>query len=119
VSALRLEVQLAKNRAGDQRNDPGATSPIGGYSAHYCGIPRYRNPKLAACAYIGSGLRIFDIRDPKHPREVGYYNRPASTGGYAMARPAFDRPRHQVWFSDFDAGFFAVRLTNGIWPRGL
>jgi hypothetical protein len=119
VSVLRLEVQLTENRAGAQRNDPGATNPIGGYSSHYCGIPRVRNPKLAACAYIGSGLRIFDIRDPAHPREVGYYNRPASTGGYAMSRPAFDRARHQVWFSDFDAGFFAVRLTNHIWPKRL
>lgn len=119
VSALRLEVQLTKNRAGEQQDDPGAKSPIGGYSAHYCAIPRFTNPRLAACSYIGSGLRVFDISDPYRPKQVAYYNKPAPTGGYAMAKPAFDRDRKQVWFSDFDAGFFAVRLTNGVWPRGL
>lgn len=119
VSAMRLEVHLEKNRRGEQQDDPGAASPIGGYASHYCTIPRYRNPKLAACAYIGSGLRVFDISDPRRPREVAYYNQPDATGGYAMAAPAFDRPRKQIWFSDFSGGFFAVRLTNGTWPKGL
>ena len=119
VSAMRLEVHLEKNRAGAQKDDPGAQSPIGGYASHYCGLPRYKDPRLVACAYIGTGLRVFDITDPAAPREVAYYNKPAPTGGYAMAKPAFDRARHQVWFSDFDAGFFAVRLTNGVWPKGL
>jgi hypothetical protein len=36
-----------------------------------------------------------------------------------MAKPAFDRQRHQVWFTDVNRGFFAVRLTNGVWPAGL
>ena len=105
--------------AGPQQDDPGAQSPIGGYASHYCALPRFENPRLVACAYIGSGLRVLDITNPAKPREVAYYNKPASTGGYAMAKPAFDRPRHQVWFSDFTAGFFAVRLTNGVWPEGL
>lgn len=119
VSQLRLEVHLTENRAGDQQDDPGAKSPVGGYAAHYCSIPRYEDPKLAACAYIGSGLRIFDISDPERPREVGYFNKPAPSGGYAMAQPAWDVPRRQVWFTDVDRGFFAVRLSDGIWPRGL
>jgi hypothetical protein len=119
VSAMRLEVHLEKNRRGPQRNDPGATSPIGGYASHYCGLPRYRNPLLVACAYIGSGMRVFNISDPAHPREVAYFNRPAESGGYAMAKPAFDRRHHQVWFTDVNGGFFAVRLTNGVWPAGL
>ena len=119
VSAMRLEVHLEKNRRGPQKNDPGAQSPIGGYASHYCGLPRYRNPKLVACAYINSGMRVFDISNPARPREVAYYNRPTDGGGYAMAKPAFDRRRHQVWFSDVDGGFFAVRLTNGVWPAGL
>ena len=50
---------------------------------------------------------------------MAYYNEPAESGGYAMAKPAFDRQRHQVWFTDVNRGFFAVRLTNGVWPAGL
>jgi hypothetical protein len=119
VSAMRLEVHLEKNRRGAQQDDPGAQSPVGGYASHYCGLPRYRNPLLVACAYIGSGMRVFDISDPARPREVAYYNKPAAGGGYAMAKPAFDRQRHQVWFTDVNRGFFAVRLTNGVWPAGL
>ena len=119
VSTMRLQVHLEKNREGDQKNDPGAQSPIGGYASHYCAIPRYRNPELAGCAYIESGLRIFDIRDPYHPKEVGYYNQPAPTGGYAMAKPAFDVRRHQIWYTDVSNGFFAVKVTNGVWPKGL
>lgn len=119
VSALRLEVHLEENRRGPQQNDPGATNPIGGYASHYCGLPRYRNPELVACAYINSGMRVFDISNPARPREVAYFNRPAEGGGYAMAKPAFDRRRHQVWFTDVNTGFFAVRLTNGVWPDGL
>jgi hypothetical protein len=119
VSTMRLQVHLEKNRDGDQQNDPGAQSPIGGYASHYCAIPRYRNPELAGCAYIESGLRLFDIRDPHHPKEVGYYNQPAPSGGYAMAKPAFDVLRHQIWFTDVSNGFFAVNVTNGVWPKGL
>lgn len=119
ISAMRLEVHLEENRAGEQQDDPGAKSPIGGYASHYCALPRYDDPKLAACAYIGSGLRVFDLSNLRRPREVAYFNQPSATGGYAMAKPAFDRPRKQVWFTDVNNGFFAVRLTNGAWPRGL
>ncbi|GAB2742908.1 LVIVD repeat-containing protein [Nocardioides pakistanensis] len=119
VSQLRLAVHTEANRAGEQQDDPGAKNPVGGYAAHYCSIPRRVDPGLAACAYIGSGLRIFDISDPEAPREVGYFNKPAPTGGYAMAQPAWDVPRRQVWFTDVDQGFFAVRLSDRIWPRDL
>ena len=72
---------------------------------------------------IASGLRIFDIRDPEHPREIAYFNMPRRPGGslvtpeegsYAMSAPAWD-PRHgQVWYTDVHSGFYSVRLTNGV-----
>jgi hypothetical protein len=116
TSNIRLEVHQPANRTGtDQQTDPGAPeSPYGGYTAHYCSIPRRDNPGLAACAFIGSGLRLFDIRDPKHPREVGYFNMPTSKGSHAMAAPAWDPSGSQVWYSDSNSGFYAVQLTNGI-----
>jgi hypothetical protein len=36
-----------------------------------------------------------------------------------MSAPTFDVDRRQVWFADGDSGFYAVRLTNGVWPRFL
>ena len=32
-----------------------------GYAAHYCNIPTRVNPKIVACSFIASGLRLFDI----------------------------------------------------------
>ena len=125
TSTMRLEVNQPAARAGDQQNDPGAQYGVQGYAAHYCGVPRAVDPGLVACSFILSGLRVFDISDPKHPHEAAYFNKPApdtlplKSGAYAMSAPTFDLPHHQVWYADGDSGFYAVTLTNGAWPRGL
>ena len=114
VSNIRLAVNQPENRAAEH-NDPGASNnTFGGYSAHYCTVPRRDNPGLVACSFILSGLRIFDIRDPLHPREVAYFNKPPSAGSGALAAPAWDVAHGQVWYSDTKTGFYAVQLTNGI-----
>jgi Ca2+-binding RTX toxin-like protein len=33
-----------------------------------------------------------------------------------MSRPAFDRRRGEIWYSDGFQGFFVVHVTNGVWP---
>jgi hypothetical protein len=125
VSDMRLEVNQPAARATDQQDDPGAQYGVQGYAAHYCGVPRQRNPGIVACSVILSGLRVFDIRNPRHPVEIAYFNKPApnglplTSGAYAMSAPSFDVARHQVWYADGDSGFYAVKLTNGIWPKGL
>jgi hypothetical protein len=67
---------------------------------------------------ILSGLRIFDIRDPRRPQEIGYFNGPIakSSSAYAMSGPTFVPDRGEVWYTDGNSGFYAVRLTNGVWP---
>ena len=125
VSALRLQVNQPAARATDQQNDPGAQYGVQGYAAHYCAAPREIDPKLVACSFIASGLRVFNIEDPIHPREVAYFNKPApnllplTSGAYAMSAPTFDLAHQQVWYADGDSGFYAVKLTNGAWPRLL
>lgn len=123
VSDIRLQVHQPKARKGPEQNDPGANIPVQGYAAHYCSVPRYRNPKLAACSMILSGLRVFDIRDLTHPVEAAYFNKPKATtdpknptaqGAFAMSQPAWDVGRHSIWYSDGNTGFFDVRLTNGV-----
>lgn len=114
VSNIRLEANNAAGQAAG-KGDPGASdSSLGGYTGHYCTVPRRDDPGLVACSYIASGLRIFDIRDPKKPREVGYFNKPPSAGSNAMSAPAWDVSKEQVWYSDSRTGFYAVQLTNGI-----
>jgi hypothetical protein len=98
---------------------------VQGYAAHYCAAPRVVDPEIVACSFILSGLRIFNISDPLHPREVAYFNRPApdtlplKSGAYAMSAPAFDVAHHSVWYADGDSGFWDVKLTNGAWPADL
>jgi hypothetical protein len=122
---MRLEVNQPTARATDQRNDPGAQYGVQGYAAHYCAVPRQDNPQIVACSFILSGLRVFNISDPTHPREVAYFNKPApdqlplTSGSYAMSAPSFDLRDHEVWYADGDSGFYAVKLTHGAWPRAL
>lgn len=122
VSDIRLQVHQPARRTDEVLDDPGNVSPAQGYAAHYCSVPRRRDPGLAACSMILSGLRVFDIRDPEHPREVAYFNRPKlpglaltpEVGSYAMSRPTWDIRNRQVWYTDVHTGFYAVRLTNGV-----
>jgi hypothetical protein len=122
ISNLRLEVHQPENFAA-QAGDPGASFPVvQGYAAHYCNVPQRADPGIVACSMILSGLRIFDIRDPYHPREIAYYNapvppsNPAEGGNWAMSSPTFAPTRGEIWYSDGRSGFYAVRVTNGMWP---
>jgi hypothetical protein len=124
VSNLRLAVNQPANRAGSQKNDPGANFAAQGYAGHYCSLPRDVDPEIVACSFILSGERIFDIRNPRHPREIAYFNRPRSSsaepaGAYAMSQAAWDLKRHAVWYSDGNTGLWIFKITNGMWPRGL
>jgi hypothetical protein len=122
VSNLRLEVNQPENRAAIA-NDPNAQNPVGGYAGHYCDIPRRDDPEIVACSFIASGLRVFDIRDPEKPREIAYHYAPPSptplTGdlaNYAMSAGAFVPERREIWYSDGNSGFYALRLAEGLWP---
>ncbi|GAA4825582.1 hypothetical protein ACFQ0K_18510 [Nocardioides caeni] len=114
VSDIRLAVHQKENRTAELMKDPGAALPIGGYSAHYCSVPTRDNPNLAACSMLGSGLRIFDIRDVENPVEVAYFNKPSRNGATAMSQPAWDVEAGTVWYTDGTGGFFVVELTNGV-----
>jgi hypothetical protein len=123
VSNIRLQVHQPSHRTRSQNADPGAWFPAQGYAAHYCSMPKRVDPKIAACSMILSGLRVFDIRDVRHPREVAYFNKPLvrSTrltipfpGAYAMSQPAWDVAHDSIWYSDTNTGFHDVRLTNGV-----
>lgn len=124
VSNLRLAVHQPEN-FDTESGDPQATNPLQGYAGHYCNVPRYQNPGIVACSMILSGLRIFDIRDPRNPREIGYFNAPIAkrvypagfeSSNYAMSYPSFVPERGEIWYTDGFQGFFAVRMTNGVWP---
>jgi hypothetical protein len=98
-------------------------SPVQGYAAHYCNVPTRVDPKIVACSFIVSGLRLFDISDLLHPKEIAYYVAPtqakSENGGqasdFAMSQPAFVPARREVWFTDGTSGFYALRVAKDVW----
>jgi hypothetical protein len=121
VSNLRLQVNMPANEEGPEQNDPGG-APVIGYTAHYCSVPSRVDPGIVACSFLSSGMRVFDIRDPLHPKELAYANFPVVThpapepASWAASAPAFVPERGEIWYSDGFSGFYAVRVLNGVWP---
>lgn len=124
ISNLRLAVNQPAARAGSQQDDPGAATNGGGYAGHYCGVPQRQDPGIVACSFIMSGLRVFDIRDPYHPKEIAYFNMPPKTasgstsyqGSASYSQPAFDPAHGQIWYVDANSGFWAVQINPKVWP---
>ena len=124
VANLRLQVdQPTDHHAAG--NDPGTFSPAQGYAAHYCNIPTRVDPKIVACSFIASGLRVFNISDLAHPKEIAYFVSPTkpntetgySESDYAMSQPAFAPAQHEIWYSDGGTGFYVLRVADQVWPQ--
>jgi hypothetical protein len=124
VSNLRLQVDQPAEHAA-AANDPGGSGAPQGYAAHYCNIPTRVDPKIVACSFIASGLRVFNISDLVHPEEIGYFvapPQPRSENAYrasdfAMSKPAFAPERREIWFSDGTSGFYVLRVDKSVWPQ--
>jgi hypothetical protein len=81
-------------------NDP---PDVGGriptYNAERCTADRQNNPRMLACGLWAAGVRVFDIRDILHPKEIAYYKPPAprtaflpGSGSWAPGRDStFDK----------------------------
>lgn len=123
VSNLRLQVNQPADHAAASE-DPGADSPVQGYAAHYCDVPTRVDPEVVACSFIASGLRVFDIRDLEHPKEIAYFVAPTKVraenrfdgSNFAMSKPAFAPERREIWYSDGTSGFYVLRVAESVWP---
>ncbi|HEX8083200.1 MAG TPA: hypothetical protein VF529_02855 [Solirubrobacteraceae bacterium] len=92
------------------------------YDSHYCSTDRTHDPTIAACASFGSGIRVYDIRNPAAPTEIAYFN-PGTTDSPAgavanatVARPVIRSDLGQIWFADIAKGFHVVQFREGVWP---
>lgn len=107
------------------------------YGSHYCSVDNRDNATTLACGFFNSGIRIFDIRDPLHPKEIAYYN-PAGTttpspgsnhigprvpntwvaGGpdWCSAQVHLNAATGTVWSTCQDNGVIILKFTNGVWP---
>lgn len=75
------------------------------------------DPKVVACSFIASGLRVFDISDLEQPEEIAYFVAPTQAraenrfdgSNFAMSKPAIAPERREIWYSDGTSGFYVVR----------
>lgn len=119
VKQIQLEVNRPENAAAV--NPDVAHNGIFGYDAHYCAVDRTSNPTALACGFFNSGIRVFDIRDLMHPREIAYFNPPARVGENATLLGS-EHAAHPVAYqgngSNTDNLGPAV-LANGFGPPDL
>jgi hypothetical protein len=112
----------------------GALSELA-FSSHYCAVDNPNDTTAVACAWMGSGLRVFDVRDPQHVREIAYYvppGRPTVVRGdidhnIIITDPQLDATGTPVrwihahggwdlWFASLENGFQIVRLNPSVYP---
>ncbi|MCX5042390.1 hypothetical protein OG921_04235 [Aldersonia sp. NBC_00410] len=75
VNRIKLEINLPDNIDSNVRSSMGGGAFA--YDSHYCSANRPVDPTALACGWFGSGVRVFDVRDPRNVREIAYYNPPA------------------------------------------
>lgn len=132
VSKLKLEIHLPEDAAEREADNDGVR--VFQYDAHYCAVDKQTDPTALACGYFESGVRVFDIRDPREPREIAYFNPPAQAGknlrlgssehavnpllpltaDWCSSPPRF--VGRQLWVTCQDNGFMVLRFTNGAYP---
>ena len=133
ISKLMLEIDDPANCPVILNGPPDIISS----SSHYCNVDHPKNPRIVACTFREAGLRVFDIRDPFHPREIAYYKprarrtevRPGSVFWGPQYANGGDRTtdqtpsdvrfqKHkgelQLWFTSEDNGFQIVKFTEHI-----
>lgn len=103
------------------------------YGSHYCSVDNPQNATALACGYFNSGVRVFDIRDVGHPKEIAYYNPPGVTavpagsshglygwkrGGpdFCAAQFTFDYAKKQLTTLCHDNGLLIMQFAPNTWP---
>ena len=85
VSRLALEIHNPANCAKVLPDIAGLS--IFTYGSHYCSVDNKHHATTLACGYFNAGTRVFDIRNPRRPKEIAYYNPAGETTVTDLAAP--------------------------------
>lgn len=129
TAKLMLEINDPANCSMTQNDTP--PGDLFGYSVHDCGVDNPHDARLLACSHESAGVRVFDIHDPYHPREIAYYKGAARGNGPVLpgsslagfVNPAFTQAKARsrfvhhgkelyLWITSVDNGFLIERFTN-------
>jgi hypothetical protein len=104
------------------------------YGTHYCSVDNKHNATTLACGMFNSGVRVYDIRDPRRPKEIAYFNPPGTTtpsagsnhnfagqwkaGGpdWCAAQVHLDAKKGTLWTTCQDNGVVMLKFREGVWP---
>lgn len=134
VSSLRLQVTEPKSCLAT------AYDPVfgHGYSPLDCDVDDYQDARMMVCGFGESGIRVFDVRDIEHPREIAYYKPPAVGAAPRPASPyqtfrnvpgitslsskyhtasavdyaRFTHDAREIWFTSYDNGFQVLKFSD-------
>ncbi|MCU1377272.1 MAG: hypothetical protein JWN29_255, partial [Acidimicrobiales bacterium] len=99
-------------------------------SVHYHDVDDPARTTFVVASMWNSGVRVFDVRDPVHPKEVAYFNpgdvQPGTgvTLDHAWAHVRWVPTTGQLWFATSAGGFWVaelepqVRAQLGLGPSG-
>jgi hypothetical protein len=114
VSQMGLAINLPENCPTQlQHNETN--------SVHYHDVDDPDDTTFVMASMWNSGLRIFDVRDPVRPTEVGYFNPgdldkdPATTNlDHAWAHVRYLPAKGQIWFTTASGGFWVLQLERSL-----
>jgi hypothetical protein len=85
-------------------------------SVHYHDVDDPNRTTFVVASMWNAGIRVFDVRDPAHPKEVAYFNPgdvqagPGVTLDHAWAHVRWIPETGQLWFSTASGGFWVAEL---------
>jgi hypothetical protein len=104
------------------------------YGTHYCSVDNRHSATTLACGEFNSGIRVFDIRNPRRPKEIAYFNPAGATtvsggsnhtllnnfvaGGpdWCTSQLHLDAEKGTLWTACQDNGLLMLKFERGVWP---
>jgi hypothetical protein len=132
VSNLILEMNNPANCARVTPDLVGLS--IFSYGTHYCSVDNRHNATTLVCDEFNSGIRVFDIRNPRRPKEIAYFNPAGVTtasggsnhsllGNFVAGGPDWctsqlhlDAEAGTLWTTCQDNGLLVLKFERGVWP---
>lgn len=119
VSTMKLQVNEARYAS---RTDPDKAI----YGTHYLGVDDPNDTHLVFLTWYSSGLRVWDVRDPYAPTEIGYFipgarpdtklpvsdSYPNNKVDYSYSYVRYRAETGQIWFNSLFGGFHIVELED-------
>lgn len=126
VSNIKLEVNELSNCLQTEVD-------VANYSAHYVGFDNPNEATMLFTTHYTGGLRVWDIHDPEHPKEIAYWHPVPNTktpivplseffgssGDRWDAVPTYVRYRPEtghIWIASYSAGFQILAFTPSAGP---